>query len=100
MPRVSSLRRKRATAQLLHRPAGTTPAAIVEQLLAVQSQDIVQGRLALRARGRGFTASDVNRVLAEERSVVVGWFNRGTLHMVGRDDYPWLLGLTAPSLAT
>ena len=33
--------------------------------------------------------------------MVVAWLGRGTLHLVGRDDYPWLLGLTAPTrLAT
>ena len=29
--------------------------------------------------------------------MVVAWLMRGTLHLVGRDDYPWLLGLTAPT---
>lgn len=28
--------------------------------------------------------------------MVVTWLNRGTLHLVGADDYPWLLELTAP----
>jgi hypothetical protein len=29
--------------------------------------------------------------------LVVGWLQRGTLHMVCREDYAWLLGLTAPT---
>ena len=66
----------------------------------MQSQDIVQGRRALRARGEGFTAADVDRAIVEERSIVVAWFNRGTVHMVGRDDYPWLLPLTAATQFT
>jgi hypothetical protein len=86
----------RAAGQLLHRPPGATPESIVRRLLAVQSQDMTQARRALRARGKGFTAADVDAVLIEDRAVVVAWFNRGTLHMVGRQDYPWLLGLTAP----
>ena len=32
--------------------------------------------------------------------MVVAWLRRGTLHLVGRDDYPWLLGLTAPTRST
>ena len=92
-----SLRALRAAGQLLHRPSGCTPEAIVGRLLAVQSQDLIQGRRALRARGDGFTAADVDRVLVEDRSVVVAWLNRGTIHMAARDDYPWLLGLTAPT---
>ncbi|HMC69671.1 MAG TPA: crosslink repair DNA glycosylase YcaQ family protein, partial [Mycobacteriales bacterium] len=30
----------------------------------------------------------------------VSWFNRGTLHLVGRDDYWWLHELTTPQLTT
>src|SRR5215218_1811196 len=95
MRRMRSLRAARAAGQLLHRPAGATPQKIVERLLAVQSQDINQGRRALRARGAGLTAGGVDAVLTDERAVVIAWLNRGTLHMVGRDDYPWLLPLTA-----
>src|SRR5918998_6629490 len=93
---VTSLRAARAAANLLHRPPGQTPEAIVARLLAVQSQDLIQGRRALRARGGGFTAADVDRAIAEERSIVLAWFNRGTLFMVAREDYWWLLPLTAP----
>jgi hypothetical protein len=94
---VTALRSLRAAGQLLHRPPGYAPEAIVRRLLAVQSQDVIQGRRALRARGEGFTAADVDRVLVEDRSVVVAWLNRGTIHMAARADYPWLLGLTAPT---
>jgi hypothetical protein len=67
----------------------------VGRLLAVQAQDLRAARLALRARGRGLASADVDRVLTEERSLVVGWLCRGTLHLVLREDYPWLLGLTS-----
>jgi Winged helix DNA-binding domain len=68
----------------------------VARLLAVQAQDLRAARLALRARGRGFTARDVDRALSIERSLVVGWLCRGTLHFVCHEDYRWLLGLTGP----
>jgi len=91
------LRRRRAGAQLLHRPAGSGPAGIVGRLLAVQSQDLRSARLALRARGSGFTAADVDDALTRDRSLVVGWLFRGTLHLVRAEDYPWLSALTAPA---
>ena len=89
-----ALRRARAAAQLLHRPRAATVAEVVGRLLAVQAQDLRAARLALRARTTGLTAADVDAALTDERSVVVAWLGRGTLHLVGRDDYPWLLGLT------
>jgi hypothetical protein len=96
-----ALRRARAAAQLLHRPRAAGAAEVVGRLLAVQAQDLRAARLALRARATGLTAADVDAALTDERSVVVAWLVRGTLHLVGRDDYPWLLGLTAPTrLAT
>jgi hypothetical protein len=85
----------------LHRPRALGVADVVGRLLAVQAQDLRATRLALRARSSGLTAADVDAALTAERSVVVAWLMRGTLHLVGRDDYPWLLGLTAPTrLAT
>jgi winged helix DNA-binding protein len=93
---VSALRRERAAAQLLHRPAAARPAQVVTQLLAVQAQDLRAARLALRARSEGLSAAAVDAALTDERSLVVAWLGRGTLHLVGREDYPWLLALTAP----
>ena len=93
------LRRRRVAAQLLHRPAGpdgASPEAAVGRLLAVQAQDLRSARLALRARCAGVTAADVNRALTVDRSLVIAWLCRGTLHLVRSEDYPWLFGLTAP----
>ena len=94
---TGTLRRARAAAQLLHRPRAAGVAEVVGHLLAVQAQDLRAARLALRARTRGSSPADVDAALTDERSVVVAWLMRGTLHLVGRDDYPWLLGLTAPT---
>ena len=95
-PGAATVRRRRAAAQLLHRPAGAGAADVVRRLLAVQAQDLRAARLALRARGAGLTADAVDAALDQERSVVVAWLGRGTLHLVHRDDHAWLLGLTAP----
>jgi winged helix DNA-binding protein len=91
------LARRRATAQLLRRPPGLSPTAIVRALLAVQAQDFQSARLALRARGERLAAALVDAALTDERSLVVAWLGRGTLHLVCREDYPWLLALTAPT---
>jgi hypothetical protein len=93
----AALRRARAAAQLLHRPRAAGVAEVVGRLLAVQAQDLRAARLALRARTATLTAADVDAALTDERSVVVTWLMRGTLHLVDRDDYPWLLELTAPT---
>ena len=75
-------------------------AAVAERLLAVQGQDPRGARLAVRARTRGLTATDVDRALSEERSLLITWLNRGTLHLVRSEDYPWLHALTTPPLFT
>jgi hypothetical protein len=76
------------------------PVAVAERLLAVQGQDPRGFRLAVRARTEGLTAADVNRALSEDRTLVVTWLNRGTLHLVRSEDYPWLQALTTPPLFT
>ena len=93
----------RSVSQLLDRKLPGGPDAVeagVRALLAVQAQDKSAWRLALRARVAAITAADVDRALTEKRSLVVAWLNRGTLHLVCSDDYPWLLALTAPTHAT
>jgi hypothetical protein len=75
-------------------------AAVAERLLAVQAQDPRGARLAVRARTEGVTAVDVDRALSEERSLLITWLNRGTLHLVRSEDYPWLHALTTPPLLT
>jgi hypothetical protein len=76
------------------------PAAVAERLLAVQGQDPRGARLAVRARTAGLVAADVDRALSEERSLLITWLNRGTLHLVRSEDYPWLHALTTPPLLT
>jgi hypothetical protein len=73
---------------------------VAARLLAVQGQDPRGARLAIRARSEGLGASDVDRALTEERSLVISWLNRGTLHLVRSEDYRWLHALTTPPLAS
>lgn len=57
-------------------------------------------RLAIRARTAGLTVADVDRALTEDRTLLITWLNRGTLHLVRSEDYPWLHALTTPPLFT
>src|SRR5688572_25446378 len=93
----AELRARRAAAQGLHPAVGGPPEAVVRRLLAVQAQDFRAARLAVRARAPGGPpASAVDAALTADRSLVLAWIMRGTLHLVGRDDHAWLLALTAP----
>jgi Winged helix DNA-binding domain len=74
--------------------------AVVRRLLAVQAQDPRGARLTVRARSKGLVAADVDRALTNDRSVVVTWLNRGTLHLVCVEDLPLLQSLTTPQLRT
>jgi hypothetical protein len=90
----------RLAAQLLSgTPAGAT-AEVAGRLLAIQAQDPRGARLAVRARSHGLSAADVDGALTGDRSVVVTWLNRGTLHLVRAEDYWWLHPLTTPPLFT
>lgn len=96
---MSPVLEDRLTAQLLTEPSARRVTQVVERLLAVQAQDARGVRLAIRARSAGLRASDVDRALTDERSVVVSTLNRGTLHLVLAEDYWWLHPLTTPQLA-
>ncbi len=89
---------ERLSAQLLTGPPAGDPVAVAERLLAIQAQDARGARLAIRARSTGLGASDVDTALTDDRSLLVTWLNRGTLHLVRSEDYPWLHALTAPRL--
>ena len=90
----------RLTAQLLAGPPAKDPVAVAERVLAVQGQDPRGFRLAVRARSEGLSAADVDRALSQERSLVVTWANRGTLHLIRSEDYPLIHAVTTPPLRT
>lgn len=71
----------------------------MRRLLSVQAQDFASVPLALRARSRGLTRADVYAAL-DSGELVISWLNRGTLHLVCREDYWWLHALTAPTTRT
>ena len=91
---------ERLTAQLLTGEPARDPVAVAERLLAIQAQDLRGAKLAIRARTAGLHASDVDRALTDDRSLLITWLNRGTLHLVRAEDYAWLQALTTPPLHT
>ena len=89
----------RFAAQLLAGQPAASAVNVAGRLLAVQGQDPRGARLAIRARSAGLTAADVDRALTGDRSLLITWLNRGTLHLVRSEDYWWLHPLTTPQLA-
>ncbi|MFF3175050.1 winged helix DNA-binding domain-containing protein [Streptomyces sp. NPDC057900] len=77
------------------RRAASVP-EVLERCLAVQAQDARAAALGIRARGSGLTEADVHRALGAARTVVRGWFMRGTLYLVPARDAVWLRELLAP----
>ncbi len=88
------LQAARFTAQLLGGEPARGPVEVAARLLAIQGQDARGARLAIRCRTAGLTAADVDRALTDDRSLVITWLNRGTLHLVRTEDYWWLHPLT------
>jgi Winged helix DNA-binding domain len=99
-PVSTAVTRERLQRQLLTRPSTNGPREITRHIFSVQAQDVRDARLALRARSRNPSAADIDRELSDKRTLVVTWLNRGTLHLIDRDDYPLLQLLTTPQLAT
>ncbi len=97
MPAIERLARRRATAQLFHRPPAVRHPADVARLAGpVQAQEPRAARLAFRARARGLTAADVDRARTEERSLLRAWMMRKTVHLIPSEDAGWILPLFAP----
>src|SRR2546422_1256673 len=87
------VRRARTAVQLLHQPGRRSVADLVCHLTGVQAQVLPAASLALRARRAGLTAAAVDRARNGERSIVLCWAMRGTLHLIAADDHAWLVPL-------
>lgn len=85
---------------MLARPSARDPVSVAHRLLAIQAQDLRGARLALRARTKGLSVAHIDQAMTEDRSLVITWLNRGTLHLVRSEDYWWLQALTTPQLFT
>jgi hypothetical protein len=89
----------RFAAQLLHRPRTPAhPADIAREIAGAQAQDARAGRLTFRARSRRLTAADVDLARTHERSLLLTWAMRNTLHLLNAEDAVWMLPLFRPKL--
>ena len=91
--RDEDVRRARTATQLLHRPGRRSVVDLVTHLTGVQAQVLPAASLALRARRAGLTAAAVDRARTRDRSIVLCWAMRGTLHLIASDDHAWLVPL-------
>jgi hypothetical protein len=89
-PAAPDVARRRLANQLLSGPPARSVVEVAARLLAIQGQDPRGARLAIRARSTGLTAADVDAALTADRSLLITWLNRGTLHLICSEDY-WLL---------
>src|SRR6476619_21195 len=87
------VRRARIASQLLHRPGRRSVADVVSHLTGVQAQVLPAASLALRARRSGLIAAAVDRARTRDRSIVLCWAMRGTLHLLAAEDHAWLVPL-------
>ncbi len=94
-----SVRRLRAHAQALAGGAREASAeAVIRRVFAIQAQDATAADLGIRVRGRDITARAIRTAYENERSIVRGWYMRGTLHTIPSDHARWILRLLAPRI--
>jgi Winged helix DNA-binding domain len=93
-------RRHRLAAQLLDRPPARSAVEIVRRLAGVQAQLPSAAALGVAARADGVTPAAVEHARTADRSIVLTWAMRGTLHLICSEDYGWLVPLaTTPRIA-
>lgn len=90
-------RKLRTRRQLLCDRSGQPSASeIVRQVFAVQSQEWSAAQLAIHARSRELSQADVVHAREVQRSFVITWTMRGTLHLVAAEDLRLQLDLCGP----
>jgi hypothetical protein len=95
---INELRALRLRAQYLFpRPAKTELVNVVKAVCGVQSQLQSAMELALRARVKDLTIDDVQQSRVHERSLVLTWCMRGSMHLLAADDLTALLSTIAPA---
>lgn len=81
----------RMRAQGLHpETAKKDTARTVKAVGGIQAQDMPAAELSIRARSHGLTAEAVRKTREQDRSIVLAWLMRGTMHLVASDDFGWM----------
>lgn len=89
----------RLRSQRLHPEAARSISSAVQPVKALcglQAQELPSATLAVRPRSHNLTAGDVRQAREDDRSIVLTWCMRGTLHFVAADDLSWLLPFLGP----
>lgn len=66
---------------------------LINHVCGLQSQELPSAYLAIRARTRNLTLEDAKKAREIDRSIVLTWAMRGTMHLVSSEDLAWLLAL-------
>lgn len=90
---IEQVRLLRLQGQHLHRNPMTDVGQLISVLCGLQSQELASASLAIRARTQGLTLEDVNHAREIDRSIVLTWTMRGTMHLISSEDIGWLLKL-------
>ena len=91
----AEIARRRLRGLLLRGPRPATPAEVVRELLAMQSQEDRYARWSVAQRMAGGSAAVVEAALAEG-SILRTHVLRPTWHYVARQDLRWLMALSGP----
>ncbi len=81
----------RARAQHLtkHDPQAD-PVQVVRSVIGIQAQELPSAYLAIRARSRGVTETQLRQITFDQSQLVWTWCMRGTLHLVTAEDIRWI----------
>ena len=90
---TDNLRQLRLRHQWLAHREEYCAAQVVRQLCALQAQEWASAQLAIQARSKDITQAAIQHAREVDRSIVLSWSLRGTLHLVAADDLRWLLAL-------
>ena len=91
---LSQVRQLRLHGQGLYAELACSDVAqVIHALCGLQSQELPSANLAIRARTSGLTVGNVRQAREVERSIVLTWTMRGTMHLVAAEDIQWQLSL-------
>jgi uncharacterized protein YcaQ len=96
---TKQIRLLRLRSQRLHPEAARSisgVAELVKVMSGLQAQELPSATLAVRPRSIHLVAEDVKKAREEDRSIVLTWCMRGTLHLVPAEDLGWLLPFFGP----
>ena len=78
---------------LMVQSASSDVAQVIQNLCGLQSQELPSANLAIRARTQAITLEDVTQAREVERSIVLTWSMRGTMHLIPSEDIGWQMSL-------